>query len=92
MSYKLIGQREGDLEKLEVFIAKEKVPTLSQVVPREKAAKRARKLALALKELIPKQNFAVAIQVALGSLFEEENSKNLPMSQIVAREILESSG
>lgn len=88
MSYKFIGQREGDLVKLEIFIAKEKVENLSQIIPKERAFKKARKLAKALKELIPKQNFAVAVQIILGNIFEDEKLKDIQGGKIIARETI----
>jgi len=65
MSYQLIGYRPGDLVKLEVLIAHQTVKELEQIVPREFALAKAKDLAEKLKEIVPKQNFAVAIQVAL---------------------------
>ncbi|MCX6764855.1 MAG: translation elongation factor 4 [Candidatus Nealsonbacteria bacterium] len=88
MIYEPIGSRPGKLIKLEVLLAKEHFQNLSQIVPEEEMQKRARNLALSLKELVPKQNFAVAIQIVLGNLFEEESSRNVGNSKIVARETI----
>ena len=88
MIYKPIELRQADLVKLEVFIAKEHFQSLSQIVPANQAFQRARKLALSLKDLVPKQNFAVAIQIVLGSLFENKESKEVGKSNIVARETI----
>ena len=88
MIYEPTGSLPGDLVKLEVLLAKEHFPNLSQIVPEKELQKRARSLALSLKNLIPKQNFAVAIQVVLGNLFEEESLKNIGGSRIVARETI----
>jgi GTP-binding protein LepA len=87
MIYEPIGSRAGKLAKLEVLLAKEHFQNLSQIVPEEELQKRARNLALSLKELVPKQNFAVAIQIVLGNIFEED-SKNIGNSKIVARETI----
>ena len=70
MNYKIIGQRSADLAKLEVLVAGERVQNLSQIVPAEQMHAKARKLALALKRLIPRQNFAVAVQVVKGDIFD----------------------
>lgn len=88
MIYESIGSRPGKLAKLEVLLAKEHFQNLSQIVPEEELQKRARNLALFLKKLVPKQNFAVAIQIVLGNLFEEESSRNIGNSKIVARETI----
>jgi len=86
MIYKPIGMRQGDLVELEVLIAGENMKNLSQVVPKDQAYKKARKLALALKELIPKQNFAVTIQIIMGNIFEEDESRHEERGKIIARE------
>lgn len=86
MIYEPIEMRKGDLVKLEVMIAGENMKNLSQIVPEDQVYKKARKLALALKELIPKQNFAVAIQIVMGNIFEKENYENKERGKIVARE------
>ncbi|MFH1392202.1 MAG: GTP-binding protein [bacterium] len=65
MSYQTLGMRPGNLVKLEVLIAHEPVKALEQIVPKEFAFARAEKLAEKLKKLVPRQNFAVAIQVAI---------------------------
>ena len=86
MIYKPIGMREGDLVELEVLVAGENMKNLSRVVPKDQAYKKARKLALVLKELIPRQNFAVMIQVVMGNIFEEDQSKHEERGKIIARE------
>ena len=88
MIYKPIGLREGDLVKLEVLVAKENIKNLSRIVPEEQAFTKAHKLALALKKLIPKQNFAVAIQVVLGNIFKSDKLKNRQGGRIIARETI----
>jgi GTP-binding protein LepA len=84
MIYELIGMRQGDLVKLEVFIADDKIKNLSRIVPKEDSYKKARKLAVDLKELIPKQNFTVPIQITIGNIFREDNKKG----KIIARETI----
>lgn len=65
--------KQSDLEKMEVLLAGEVYESLSQIVIREKVEKEARNLALRLKELIPRQNYPVAIQVkALGRIIARE--------------------
>lgn len=90
MIYKSTGSRIGDLAKLEVFIAKEYFQGLSQIVPSSRSFQRARQLAVSLKELVPKQNFTVAIQIVLGDLFDDQADKKTGKSNIIARETIPS--
>jgi GTP-binding protein LepA len=64
MNYELLGFRAGDLERIDILVAGEMVPEFSRIVPKEKAYDIGASLTKALKELLPKQQFAVAIQAA----------------------------
>ncbi len=64
--YEPIAFRPGDLVKLDILIASERVDALSQIVHRDKAYEQARKLCGKLKELIPRQLFDVPIQGSVG--------------------------
>ncbi|MEW5768052.1 MAG: translation elongation factor 4 [bacterium] len=65
--YEHIGYRPTKLVKLDILIAGEVVDALSNIIPYEKAYSQGRDLALKLKEVIPRQQFAVAIQAAIGA-------------------------
>lgn len=65
-NYELIGWRAGDLVKLDVLVAGQKVEEFGKVVSRERMAAEAKNLASKLKNLIPKQMFEVSIQIADG--------------------------
>jgi len=65
-NYEIIGWRPGDLAKLDVIISQEKIEEFSRIVPRERAQVEAKNLAAKLKNVIPRQMFEVAIQVAIG--------------------------
>jgi GTP-binding protein LepA len=66
-SYDLDGYRAEDLVKLDYLIANEKVGSLSQIVHRHEAESLARTTVKKLKDIIPRQNFKVAIQAAIGA-------------------------
>ena len=65
-SYKIIGYQKSDLARLDIFLAGERVEPFSQVVPKQKVDQIGRKLTKKLKEMLPRQNFQVAIQAAVS--------------------------
>lgn len=77
--YEPVGFRPGNLKKLDVRVAGDIVDALSIIVPEDKAVSRGREFVKALKELIPRQLFEVAIQASVGST-------------IIARETVKSMG
>ncbi len=66
MSYELIGYRPNDLVKLDILVAGEKIDAFSRVVPRENAFSEGKATVEKLKNVIPRQNFQVALQAAIG--------------------------
>ena len=64
--YELIDYRETDLVKVDILVNGEKVDALSQLVHRDKARPRALHYCERLAETIPRQNFKIAIQGAIG--------------------------
>ena len=64
--YHLDGYGESDLVKLDVLINSDRVDSLSMIVHRSNAEAKGRGICEKLKELIPRQNFQVAIQAAIG--------------------------
>lgn len=58
--------RQGDLIKLDILVAGEKKESLSRIVPKEKAYSEGKTLTGTLKKTLPKQQFAVSIQAAVG--------------------------
>lgn len=65
-SYELTGYRAAELVRLDVYVAEEKVDAFSQIVPKVRAMGEGRRIVKKLKEVIPKQNFQVKIQAAIG--------------------------
>lgn len=77
--YEPISYQEGDLVKLDIRVANEVVDALSIIVPKSKAYERGKELVEAMKEIIPRQLFEVAIQASIGN-------------KIIARETVKSMG
>jgi GTP-binding protein LepA len=67
LDYEPIGYEPGDLVKVDVLIAGEPVDAFSSIVHREKSYDYGKKMVDKLKELIPRQQFDVPIQAAIGS-------------------------
>jgi len=64
--YELIGYEVNDLVKVSIMINGDPVDALSLIVHRERSQSRGRALCERLKDLIPRQQFKVAIQAAIG--------------------------
>lgn len=75
LEYEFLDFEEADLVKMDILINSDPVDALSLIIHRSKAQTRGRALAEKMKELIPRQQYQVAIQAAIGS-------------KIVARETL----
>jgi GTP-binding protein LepA len=67
LEYRLIGFRRGDLVKLDILLNGDPVDALSSIVHRDRAVWMGRRLASKLRRLIPRQQFEVAIQAAIGN-------------------------
>ncbi|HEX5429729.1 MAG TPA: translation elongation factor 4 [Patescibacteria group bacterium] len=66
LNYEYLEMRTGDLVKLDILVASEAVDALSMIVHKSVAESEGRSLTEKLKTLIPRQQFEIAIQAAIG--------------------------
>jgi len=67
LDYELLEYRRGDLVRLDILLNGDPVDALSSISHRDKAYDQGRKICAKLKNLIPRQQFEVAIQAAIGA-------------------------
>lgn len=65
--YQPIDYRDSDIVKMDILLNGEKVDALSALIHKSRAQDFGRKLCSKLKELLPRQQFMIAIQAALGA-------------------------
>ncbi|QIX86239.1 translation elongation factor 4 [Campylobacter ureolyticus] len=76
--YEIGDYRAGDLVKLDIKVAGENVDALSIIVPRDKALSKGRDLVKAMKDIVPRQLFEVAIQASIGNkIIARENVRSM---------------
>ena len=76
--YEISDYKVGDLVKLDIKVAGENVDALSIIVPRDKALSKGRDLVKAMKDIVPRQLFEVAIQASIGNkIIARENVRSM---------------
>ena len=65
--YHAIGYRDSDIVKMDILLNGDKVDALSALIHRARATDFGRRLCEKLKELLPRQQFQIAIQAAIGA-------------------------
>ncbi|MBI4437731.1 elongation factor 4 [Candidatus Uhrbacteria bacterium] len=66
MNYEVIGYRVADVVRMDMLVAEEPVDAFATLVYRDEAEKTGRRMATILKDSIPKENFVIKIQAAVG--------------------------
>jgi GTP-binding protein LepA len=85
LDYELIGTRPGDLVKMDILLAGDIVDALSMVVHKDKADPAGRMLVERLRKQIPRQQFEVAIQAAIGSKIIARESVKPVRKDVIAK-------
>jgi len=83
--YDLLDYRETDLVKVDILVNAEKVDALSQLVHREKSRMRALHYCERLADTIPRQNFKIAIQGAIGGNIIARSTINAYRKDVTAK-------
>jgi GTP-binding protein LepA len=83
--YDITDYRQTDLVKVDILVNGEKVDALSQLVHREKARQRALHYCERLADTIPRQNFKIAIQGAIGGNIIARATINAYRKDVIAK-------
>ena len=83
--YELLDYRPGDMVKVDILVNGEKVDALSQLVHREDARPRALRYCERLAKTIPRQQFKIAIQGAIGGKIIARTTINAFRKDVTAK-------
>jgi len=85
LDYELTGMQPSNLVKLDILLAGDQIDALSMVVHKDKAYDAGRGLAERLRKQIPRQQFEVAIQAAIGSHIIARESVKAVRKDVIAK-------
>ncbi len=83
--YHPIGYRQSDLIKLDILLNGDQVDALSSLIHRDKAYDLGKKICLKLRELIPRQQFDIAIQAAIGTKIQARETVKALRKDVTAK-------